>query len=249
MLKNKSLAAKIVLASALVLMAAGVSRGQEVNNNEPLRVVFVTGGGSYENSIFRILDRMQGISWTHATSDNEAFKNDIRDQYDVVVLFNVSNSLEDPAKANLVDFVESGKGVVVLHHALASYYTWEWWYKEVVGGRYLLAPDGDQPASTYRQGEEIMAAPTREHPIVSSLESFPFHLYDETSKDLWISPEVDVLLRTGLSTSDGPLLWVSPYEKSRVVAFQPGHSSGAHMNVGFRNVLRDAVLWVGGRLR
>jgi hypothetical protein len=65
---------------------------------------------------------------------------------------------------------------------------------------------------------------------------------------MWISPDVDMLLRTGVSMSDGPLLWLSPYEKSRVVAIQPGHSSGAHLNLGFRFILQDVILWAGGRL-
>ncbi len=220
---------------------------QEAENNY-LKLLVVTGGGTYENSIFLVFDRLDGIQWTHATSDTEAFKEDIRGQYDVVLFYNLSESLSEPARTNLVNLVEGGKGLVIMHHALASYNTWEWWYKEVVGGRYLTAPDGDQPASTYRMGEEIIALPTKEHPITSRLGGFPIHLYDETYKGLWISPEVEVLLRTGLSTSDGPVVWVSPYEQSRVVVIQPGHASGAHLNLGFRFVLRDAIWWAGGRL-
>jgi hypothetical protein len=32
-----------------------------------------------------------------------------------------------------------------------------------------------------------------------------------------ISPEVNVLLQTDDATSDGPVAWISPYAKSRVV--------------------------------
>ena len=238
---------KKTLSIAILTLAMITAKGQEVNK-DLIRVLVVMGGGSYESTIFFVFDRMKEIVWTKAESDSEAFKEDLREKYDVLLLFNIGGSLEDGAKKNLTDFVESGKGVIVLHHALASYYTWEWWYKEVVGGRYLMAADGNQPASTYRQREAVVAIPTKEHPILSSLDGAPFHYFDETYKGLWISPEVDVLLRTGVSTSDGPLLWVSPYTKSRVVAFQPGHSSGAHLNLGFRSVLRDAILWSGGRL-
>ena len=216
--------------------------------DEKLRLLVVTGGGSYESTINTVFDRMNNIEWTHAESDKEAFAEDIRLKYDVVLFYNIGRELEDPARTNLVNYVENGGGVVILHHALASYNSWEWWYKEVVGGRYLLAADGDQRASTYRQGEAIMAIPAKEHPITKVLEGVPFHMYDETYKDLWISPDVQVLLRTGLSTSDGPLLWVSPYDKARVVVFQPGHSSGAHLNLGFRTVLREAILWTGNKL-
>ena len=78
--------------------------------------------------------------------------------------------------------------------------------------------------------------------ITSRLGRFPIHLYDETYKGLGISPEVDVLLRTGLSTSDGPVVWVSAYEQLRVVAIQPGHTSSAQLNLAFRFTLQDAIL-------
>ena len=241
--------AKRIAAAALFIAAMCVTvTPVGAQDQEPLQLLVVTGGGSYENTIFRAFDQLTGIEWTHATSDTEAFAEDIRGQYDVVLFYNLRGTLAEPAKTNLVNFLEAGKGVVVLHHALANYGDWEWWYKEVVGGRYLMQPDGDLPASTYRQGEEIVARPTKEHPVTARLGGFAFHMYDETYKGLWISPEVDVLLRTGVSTSDGPLVWVGPYDKSRVIAIQPGHSSGAHLNLAFRVILEDAILWAGQRL-
>ena len=65
-----------------------------------------------------------------------------------------SQEISDTEKTNLRDFVEAGKGIVVLHHAIADYQDWEWWYKEVVGGKYLLKPEGSMPASTYLHDQE-----------------------------------------------------------------------------------------------
>ena len=42
------------------------------------------------------------------------------------------------SEANFLEFVQSGKGVVVLHHALLDYQSWTWWSEDVVGGRYRL---------------------------------------------------------------------------------------------------------------
>ena len=93
-----------------------------------------------------------------------------------------------------------------------------------------------------------MARPEKAHPVVSALGGHPIHLYDETYKGLWISDGVEVLLSTGLSSSDGPLVWVGPYRAARVVVVQPGHGSSAYYNLGFRYIVRDAIRWVAGGL-
>jgi type 1 glutamine amidotransferase len=163
-------------------------------------------------------------------------------------MYNLSDTLEEPAKDNLQKFVESQKGLIILHHALGSYNTWEWWYKEVVGGRYVMKSERDQPASTFAMHQQIVAKPTGSHPITSSLGGFPMHLYDEAYKGLWISPDVEVLLETGVFTSDRPVVWISPYQHSRVVVIVPGHGWGAHFNLGFRYLLKDAILWAGKKI-
>ena len=43
-----------------------------------------------------------------------AFQNDLRGKYDVIIMYDFSRDLDDKGKKNLRDFVESGKGIVVL---------------------------------------------------------------------------------------------------------------------------------------
>jgi type 1 glutamine amidotransferase len=74
------------------------------------------------------------------------------------------------------------------------------------------------------------------------------HLRDETYKDVWISPKVKVLLKTDCPTSDGPVAWISPYEKSRVIYIELGHDQQAHQNPQYRELVRRAILWAAGRL-
>ena len=66
---------------------------------------------------------------------------------------------------------------------------------------------------------------------------------------MWISPQVQVLLQTDHPTSDGPLAWISPFEASRVVYIQLGHGRSAHAHAAFRLLVRNAVLWSGGKIR
>jgi len=206
----------------------------------------VTGGHEYPTTFYTVFEGADDLRWDHAVSNHEAFRDDIRNKYDVLVLYDLSNEISDSEKTHLRDFVESGKGIVVLHHAIADYQNWEWWYKEVVGGKYLLKPEGRMPASTYLHGQEQCVKVVAKHPITARLGTM--HLWDETYKGMWISPEVKVLLRTDNPTSDGPVAWISPYPKSRVVYIELGHGESAHLYPAYRTLVQDAIRWSAGKL-
>ncbi len=212
----------------------------------PLRLLVVTGGHDYPTTFYTVFEGADDLGWKHAVSNHEAFKADIRKDYDVLVLYDLSNEITETEKSNLKDFVEGGKGLVVLHHAIADYQTWEWWYKEVVGGKYLLKQEGTTPASTYKHDQEVSIQPVLNHPILSHVGSM--HLWDETYKGMWISPDVKVLLKTDNPTSDGPIAWVSPYPRSRVVYIELGHGESSHLYPAYRILVQDAIRWSAGRL-
>jgi len=209
-----------------------------------LRVLLVTGGHDYEASFYSVFEQQSGFRWAHATNA-EAFKKSIKDDFDVLVLYDMTADLDDKCKGNLQAFVESGKGLLVLHHAIASYQNWPW-YEKTVGGRYLLKPEGDKPASTYRHDEELAVLATTSHPITAGLGAI--HIWDETYKGMAISPDSKVLLKTNNPTSDGPVAWISSYPKSRVVYIQLGHDGLAFRHPSYREIVRRAILWVAGKL-
>jgi type 1 glutamine amidotransferase len=212
---------------------------------DSVRVLVVTGGHPYDTSFYTLFEGYPDVRWTHAFSNTEAFKNDIRAKFDVLVLYDLHTDIAEPEKRHLRDFVESGKGAVVLHHAIADYNNWTWWYQDVVGGRYLLKKEGSVPASTYKHDVEVMAEPVGRHPITAGVG--PLHFVDESYKSMWISPSVQVILTTANAEWDGPLAWVSPYQKSRVVYIQLGHDEVAHRNPGYRTLIRNAILWTASR--
>ncbi len=242
---SDALALTLAAGSFLAAMSpAGAAAAPELER-KPVRVLVVTGGHDYETSFYTVFEGQEGFVWSHAVSNGEAFREDIRDRYDVLVLYDMSQDLDANGKANLRAFVEGGKGLVLLHHAIADYNDWPWWYEEVVGGRYLLEDDGDTPASTYRHDEPIHAWPTGSHPVTEGIE--PFDVVDETYGGMWISPEAQVLLETDNPTGDAPIAWVSAYPKSRVVYVQLGHGSAAHRHPAYRKLVGNAILWAAGR--
>jgi type 1 glutamine amidotransferase len=165
----------------------------------------------------------------------------------VLVLYDLSREISETERKNLQDFVEAGKGLVVLHHAIADYTSWPWWYKEVVGGRYVLEAEPGSPASTYKHDVELFVRQVAPHPITAGMS--PLHLWDETYKGMWISPAVNVILSTDEATSDGPVAWISPWQKSRVVYLELGHDRKAHLYPGNRELVHRAILWAGGKLK
>jgi hypothetical protein len=207
-----------------------------------IRALLVTGGHDHDVEFYSVFD--DADIKTLVDPHPAAFGGDIRQRADVLVLYDMIRSIEEKRKTNLRNFVESGKGVVVLHHAIGDNTDWPWWSEEVVGGRYLFEPMNGK-ASSYRHDEEQTISVALHHPITRGLGVF--RLIDETYKDLWISPKVKVLLRSDNPTSDGPVAWISPYEKSRVVYIQLGHDRNANLHPKYQQLVRNAIRWAGGR--
>jgi type 1 glutamine amidotransferase len=212
---------------------------------DAVRTLVVTGGHDHDADFYSVFadDRIRAVVDPHPA----AFRGDIRRRADVLVLYDhVPDSVEEPRRKNLRDFAESGKGIVILHHAICSHVKWPWWYEEVAGGRWLFEPANGMPVTTYKHDEEIDVKIAFDHPITRGLKDFRIH--DETYKGLWISPKVKPLLTTDHPLSDKTIAWVSPYEKSRVVYIQLGHDRQANLNPNYQTLVRQAILWAAGRL-
>jgi len=235
---------------ALVLPCAASGK-DEAHRPSPRRadavkVLLVTGGHDHDISFYSVLDGHDDLD-VRVDGYPSALRDGPRSPgkgTDVVVLYDMPVAMAPEGEATLRQWVENGGGVVVLHHAIAGRTGWRWWYEEVVGGRYVEAGVGE-PVSSYRHDDVVKVQISAAHPVTAGLE--PFVIHDETYKDLWISPRVRVLLRTDNPTSDGPVAWISPYPKARVVYVQLGHGREAHLHPSFRRLVGNAVLWAAGR--
>jgi type 1 glutamine amidotransferase len=211
---------------------------------DALRLLVVTGGHDYPTSFYAVFEGRPEWRWTHAASNEEAFAREIVSRFDVLVLYDFVQKLGEEGKLHLRAFAEAGKGIVVLHHALADYQDWPW-FEELAGGRYLMHDQGDRKASTYRHDVELFVKPAGSHPIVDPVG--PLQLVDETYKGMRISPKVTPLLEIDHPDGDRYVAWVSPYAPARVVAVQLGHDEHAHRSVAYRELVRRAILWSARR--
>jgi len=236
-----------------ILLSAGVALAQapapvfraDPRRPDALKVLLVTGGHDHDVSFYSVLDGHDDLDVNVDPYPN-AFQNDIRKSADVLVLYDMPSDLHEKQQLNLRSFVEAGKGVVALHHAIAGRTAWRWWYEEVIGGRYITQAGEGGPASSYLHDVEITVRTRGPHSITDGIESF--RIWDETYKGLWISPKVQLLLETDHPTSDGPVAWIGPTRPARVVYIQLGHGRDAHFNPAYRRLVRNAIRWAGSRL-
>ena len=205
-------------------------------HSQPLRVLLVTGGHDHDPSFYSIFDGDPGFR-TNIRPHPSAFGTDFRRNTDVLVLYDmIKTGLPETKRAHLRQYLESGKGLVILHHAICSNTDWKWWIEEVAGGVY---PE----SATFKHDETMPIRVRKQHPVTAGVPDFTIR--DETYKGLWISPKVDVLLETTNPTGDGPVAWISPWPKSRVVFIQLGHGPEAHHNENYIRLVRNAIKWVG----
>jgi type 1 glutamine amidotransferase len=212
-----------------------------------VRALLITGGHDHEASFYGLFDDHKDLAPVPVASSSTAFQGDLRAKYDVVVMYDFSRDLDATGKKNLRDFVEGGKGIVVLHHALLDYPQWPWWSESVVGGRYRLKPEGNVPASTFKGDQQIFVTPAEPHEVTAGIA--PFHITDETYKMMWFSPRVRPLLATDNQNSDRTLAWIGPDEHYKVVAIQLGHGRTAFGHPSYRALVRNAILWAAGRTK
>ncbi len=233
--------------------AMGLAVGTAVGA-EKIRVLLVTGGHDYEHEPFMaVFKSYPDVIFTHVKhpengnaldppkkSDEyvEGFK------YDVIVLYDMWQKISDETKKHFVTLLKRGKGLVVMHHAMANYQDWPE-YERIAGGKFLIRPAGGQPQSTFKHDVDLpvrIADP--DHPIVAGLK--PFQIHDEAYGKFRVSSEARPLLTTEHPESGKVIAWTGRYGNARVCTVQLGHDSTAYTNEAFRRIVGQAIRWAAG---
>jgi len=216
--------------------------------NGKIRVLIVTGGHDFEREpFFALFKSFADVEYREAAHPqaHELFKPEAARQYDVLVFYDLWLDITDEAKADLVNLLRQGKGVVALHHCLASYPGWDE-YAKIIGGKFYLQPHTEEgvekPASTYQHGVRFTVhVVDPNHPVTRGLEDF--EIEDETYGHFDVHPQVKPLLTTAEPTSGQTIAWAHTYGKSRVVYLQLGHDHLAYEHPSYRRLVRQAIRW------
>jgi len=235
----------ILLILGVSVLAAAQPAPVKQLKPDALRILIVTGGHPHQTTFYSVFEGYD--DWMAMTDAQPAALAGSLQRYDVLVFYDLQEQISEPARKNLKEFVESGKGVVSLHHAIVDFTDWPWWYQEVIGGKFYIKAEPGHPASAAKGNVQMEVRPQSNHPIVRGIQDL--HVLDEPYRGMWVRPDVRVILKTDNPLANRQVGWVSPYEKSRVVYIQLGHDRHTHLDPGYRTLIRNAVQWAGGRLK
>ena len=236
------------------LFLTGFLQAQEAAPTQPakIRILLVTGGHEFERKqFFEMFETNAEISFRAVEHTNLApfLKPAAAKTFDVLVLYDMWQDISDEMKADFVEMLKAGKGLVVLHHALCSYQNWPE-YRRIIGGRYFLEKtilDGAaRVPSAYQHGRHFLirvADPA--HPITRGVRDFEIH--DETYKGFDVTPDAHPLLTTDDPESTRVIAWSKTYLASRVFFMQSGHDHQAWDNPNYQRLLRQGIRWAAGQ--
>lgn len=238
----------VLLLSLCTLLLPWVGPGDEAK----IRVVVVTGGHDFEREPFlKLFKDNPDITFKAVEHPNfhALLKADAAKDYDVLVFYDMYQPISEEAKADFLARLKEGKGLVVLHHAIADHQKWPE-YAKIIGARYYLEKtvvDGVEKArSQYQHDVDIkVQVADKQHPVTKGVNDFVIH--DETYKLFDVADSVHPLLTTDEPLSNKVIGWAKTYEGARVIYVQLGHDHFAYENPNFVRLLRQAIQWTAKR--
>jgi len=219
---------------------------------DTIKVAVVTGGHAFEHDpFFEMFQGHDDISYVEAVQkDHSELFEDISDwDYDVVVLYNMTQNISPKRQANFISLLkDKGVGLVALHHSQAAFGDWDE-YRKIIGTKYPLKNqeiDGvAYKTATYKHDIDLtVQVVDADHAITRGLKDFDIH--DETYHGVWVAKDNHVLLTTDHPTSDKAIGWTRQYGKARVCFLQGGHDSKAYANPNFSTLVVRAIRWAAG---
>jgi len=248
----RRLALAIWLLGLCAAVGIGDSAGQEPRQESAkgkIRVLLTYGGHDFdEKSFFAMFDAWPDVVYTKAKMPQAAdlLNPSLKKDYDVVVMYDMVPSLTPEQQTAFVELLNSGIGLVSLHHNIGANQDWDE-FRKIIGGIHIpreFVVDGKTygpSGATDDQTIRVTVADTQ-HPITRGIHDFTIH--DETYHKYYTSPDVRVLLTTDHPKNEPPLAWVHSYGKSRVFYFMLGHDASAWQNPNYLKILINGIRWV-----
>ncbi len=259
-----------------------------IRYGEPLNVLVSAKGHPYLRDPFMAMfDDIEGIACTLLEQPAAALlmNPDGMKGFDALVLYDMPGldfRAADPpqfqapspeVKAGMRALLQSGKGVVALHHAIAGWPAWPE-YGEWLGGRFLYKTGevhGEAKLDSGYRHDVVYEAQTLEpdHPVLKGLprrfsmtdELYLYEVFDDGKMPLLSADHA--FTRDGfysahqavqgkMFSNDGwahpegsPRIgWVKRALNSPLVYLQPGDGPPSYENPNYRRLLENAIRWV-----
>ncbi len=216
-----------------------------------IKAVVVTGGHGFEKSFFDVFKGHDDISTVNVDvkNDSELFEDISNWDYDVIVLYNMSQNISAKRQANFKKLLDDGVGLFMTHHAMGAWNGWDE-YRKIIGTKFFLNDaqlDGKQwKRSTYKHDVDMKVnVADKEHMITRGIKDFVIH--DETYGKCWMADDNHVLLSTDEPSSNKEICWVRSYGKARVCGLELGHDGKAYVDANYRRLIAMGIRWCAGR--
>jgi len=218
-----------------------------------IKAVVVTGGHDFEHEpFFSLFKGYSDIECVEAVqkNDSEIFEDISKWDYDVIVLYNMTQKMSPQRQQNFLALLNRGVGVVALHHSMGSFQDWSQ-YRKIIGTRYYLKPweEGGvkYEGSTYKHDIDMnVHIADLKYPITRNMDDFAIN--DEAYKGCGFEKDNRVLLTTDHPDSDKTIGWVRKCGKSNICCIQLGHGPPGYTNQNYRTLVVRAIRWSAGKL-
>ncbi|MDX8340491.1 ThuA domain-containing protein [Draconibacterium sp. IB214405] len=213
---------------------------------QPIKVMLVTGGHSYDTvEFFNLFDQMSEIEYEHFAQPeaNNKIASGLGSEFDVLVFYDMWDDISSDEKAAYLRLTKQGKPFLFLHHALASYQKWPA-FEQLIGGRYVEENDNipEDEWSEYEHDVWVYCSIENYTPVTAGFRELRF--FDEVYDNIRISDEVKPLLRTRHPKSAEYVAWENHYNASTIVYIQPGHDKRTYENEDYRKLLLQAIQYL-----
>lgn len=215
-------------------------------NAQPVNVMLITGGHSYDTlQFFQLFDAMEGIEYTHFQQPeaNRKLLQGEAENYDVLVFYDMWREISLPEQQAYIELTKKGKPMLFLHHALVSYQEWPQ-FEKLIGGRYTEKRKGipESELSTYEHDVWVYIQPAGKHPVTKGFGSLRF--FDEVYGNYRVSEDVIPILTTNHPQSEKIIGWENRFNNSRIIYLQPGHDSRTYETEDYRRLLIQAIKYL-----
>lgn len=212
-------------------------------NAQPVKIMLVTGGHSYDTiQFFQLFDALDGIEYTHFAQPeaNRAIVDGSAEDFDVLVFYDMWQEISEQEKQAYLHLTRNGKPMLFLHHALVSYQEWPQ-FEKLIGGKYIEKRRGipENELSDYEHDVWVYIQPAGNHPVTKGLGSLRF--FDEVYGNFRVSENVIPILTTNHPQSESIIGWENRFNKSTIIYLQPGHDYRTYETEDYRRLILQAI--------
>jgi type 1 glutamine amidotransferase len=183
-----------------------------------------------------------------ATEDASVFTDERLKKFDMSVwLMTSKDVLNDEQQGAFERFIQSGKGIALLHEGTDTEYDWPW-FGELIGGAYFQAHPKIQSAKLRIENRDHPANKGVPASWVATDEYYNFRANPRAAVAVLLTVDESTYeAGPGAMGVDHPIAWCRYYDGGRMFHTALGHGKEAYQDPAFLAHVAAGIDWAGGR--